>query len=268
MNFTKDQINKIQIQGLNTPTIPTYKGGSKLYKVPHPSQRPQPSQPYKPPAVKTPAEVVKPQESQPKDKTEDKDKDNDNDNDDDSTDSVKSVGSKSVTTGFVKRVEEYVSTDNEIREAETSLKQLKDDKKASEEYIIKYLDTVGESSIDIANGKLRKNASDTKGPLKQDTIKEAFELEVTARFDTLIKSVSDIHEEAISKKEVKKVAEVNNYLQTLKDIKDKFKIKDTAEKSMTRMDEMREMRNKVNLKRTFNKAKKEKPKKKPIKKKA
>ena len=51
--------------------------------------------------------------------------------------------------------------------------ELREQRKPCEQYILKYLDNVNENVIEITNGKLRKNKSETKTALSQDIMKVA-----------------------------------------------------------------------------------------------
>lgn len=70
-----------------------------------------------------------------------------------------------ITKEFEENVINYVKIDDIIRKKDKELKQLKLLKKNNEKFILKYLDTVGEKVIEITDGKLRKNKSETKKSL-------------------------------------------------------------------------------------------------------
>jgi len=53
------------------------------------------------------------------------------------------------------------------------IKELKDERKEFEVFILEYMDKVNENVIDISDGKLRRNKSNTKGGLKQEMIQTA-----------------------------------------------------------------------------------------------
>lgn len=74
---------------------------------------------------------------------------------------------------FKENVIKYVKIDDFIRKKQEELMELKQKKKPCEEYILKYLDTIEENVIEISDGKLRKNKSETKASLSQDIIKKA-----------------------------------------------------------------------------------------------
>lgn len=77
------------------------------------------------------------------------------------------------TEEFKKKVKDYVKNDDRIRELQTELKVLNNAKKAAELEILKHLERLGESNINITGGKLRINQYESKEGLKEDLIKEA-----------------------------------------------------------------------------------------------
>lgn len=74
---------------------------------------------------------------------------------------------------FVEKVKQYVKNDDRIRELQNELKALNSAKKAAENEVLKHLERLGETGIDITGGKLRKNQYESKEGLKEDLIKEA-----------------------------------------------------------------------------------------------
>lgn len=80
---------------------------------------------------------------------------------------------KEVSEEFKEMVVNYVTLDDEIREKMAELKELKDERKQYEQFILDYLEEIDEKAINITGGKLRRNISNSKSPLKQDLIEEA-----------------------------------------------------------------------------------------------
>ena len=74
---------------------------------------------------------------------------------------------------FKEIVVNWVQMDDVIREKNAELKELKDDKKSLEEYILESMDKMDQSIIDISDGKLRLNKSKTTAGIKQEYIQEA-----------------------------------------------------------------------------------------------
>ena len=84
-----------------------------------------------------------------------------------------------ITQEFQENVIKYVKYDDLIRRKNDEIKKLKKQKKPCEEYIIKYLDREDINCIEINDGKLRKNKSENKVPLNQETIKDAIGKKIT-----------------------------------------------------------------------------------------
>lgn len=78
-----------------------------------------------------------------------------------------------ITEEFVEVVKNWVKLDDEIRNYNDKIKDLKNERKEYEEYILEYMDKINENVINITGGKIRKNKSNTKTPLKEESIKTA-----------------------------------------------------------------------------------------------
>ena len=83
-----------------------------------------------------------------------------------------------ITEEFVEVVKNWVKLDDEIRNYNDKIKDLKNERKEYEEYILEYMDKIKENVINITGGKIRKNKSNTKIPLKEESIQSAL-LEIT-----------------------------------------------------------------------------------------
>ena len=64
-----------------------------------------------------------------------------------------------ITEEFVEVVKNWVTIDDEIRKKTAEIKELKDEKKEFETFILEYMGKVNESVISISDGKLRRNKS-------------------------------------------------------------------------------------------------------------
>jgi hypothetical protein len=80
---------------------------------------------------------------------------------------------KKVTKEFKNKVLQWVSIDDKIRELRKKTKELNDEKKQHEEYILSYMQEIDEKCLNIRDGKLRRNVSKTKGALKKNIIQQA-----------------------------------------------------------------------------------------------
>ena len=92
---------------------------------------------------------------------------------DSNDDDIEEASSKiEISKEFQEKVVKYVKLDDLIRKKTEEIAELKKQRKPCEDYILKELETTGESVIDITNGKLRKNKAETKTALSQDIIKD------------------------------------------------------------------------------------------------
>jgi len=80
---------------------------------------------------------------------------------------------KKVTEEFIEMVKSWVSLDDKIREYQSKIKDLKKEKKEYEEFVLDYMETIGEKVIEITGGKLRQNKSKTKLGLKKEYIQSS-----------------------------------------------------------------------------------------------
>ena len=78
-----------------------------------------------------------------------------------------------VTKEFKNKVLTWLSIDDQIREMREKTKVLTKEKKEHEEFILKFLENVGEKELAVSDGKLRRNVSKTKAPLNKASIQQA-----------------------------------------------------------------------------------------------
>ena len=101
---------------------------------------------------------------------------------------------------FREKVVLYVKSDDRIRELQKLVKEQQKIKKDSEEAILRHLERLGESMINISGGKIRKNQYESKGALKKEFIK-----------DTILDKIKDpkVVEEILMKMEDKRETKIN-----------------------------------------------------------
>jgi|LakMenEpi03Aug12_release.lakeMendotaPanAssembly.Ray.scaffolds.fasta_scaffold188093_2 hypothetical protein len=85
----------------------------------------------------------------------------------------KSIDQVKVSKEFQENVIKFVKLDDLMRKKSQELAELREQRKPIEQYILKYLDNVDVNVIDITDGKLRKNKSETKAAINQDIMKNA-----------------------------------------------------------------------------------------------
>jgi len=78
-----------------------------------------------------------------------------------------------VSNDFKNKIVRWVKLDDDLRKIRETIKEINDEKKQSEEYILSYLDNIGQSEIAIDNGKLTKQVSKSQAPLKKENIQKA-----------------------------------------------------------------------------------------------
>ena len=83
-----------------------------------------------------------------------------------------------VTKEFRTKVLKWLEKDDEIRAIRARTKEINLEKKQLEEYILNYMEQIDEKCFAVKDGKLRRNVSKSKGPLKKITIQKAL-VEIT-----------------------------------------------------------------------------------------
>ena len=86
------------------------------------------------------------------------------------TDSPKEI---QVSNDFKNKIVRWVKLDDDLRKIRETVKEINDEKKQAEEYILSYLDNIGQSEIAIDDGKLTKQVSKSQAPLKKENIQKA-----------------------------------------------------------------------------------------------
>ena len=101
---------------------------------------------------------------------------------------------KTISAEFVQNVKKYIELDDKIKEFKNNIKELSNDKKQNEEFILNYLQSIDEKTIDIPDGKLIKNVYKSQGALKKELIQKTLNdiigdnIKATSITDEIIKS--------------------------------------------------------------------------------
>jgi len=95
------------------------------------------------------------------------------DSEDDDNENEGDDGNYELKDEFREKVVLYVKSDDRIRELQKLVKEQQKIKKDSEEAILRHLERLGESMINISGGKIRKNQYESKGALKKEFIKDS-----------------------------------------------------------------------------------------------
>ena len=94
-------------------------------------------------------------------------------NDESKVDEDEEMKQELITEEFVEIVKNWVKIDDEIRQKNNEIKELKDEKKEYETFILEFMQNNNENVINISDGKLRVNKSTTKSGLKQESIQNS-----------------------------------------------------------------------------------------------
>jgi hypothetical protein len=78
-----------------------------------------------------------------------------------------------ITDRFKESVIKFIKLDDQIKQKMEEVKELKEQKKPFEEYIIQTLETADATHVNVKGGKLKKSVVESKAPLKSDLIKTA-----------------------------------------------------------------------------------------------
>lgn len=107
-----------------------------------------------------------------------------------------------ITEEFKNKVVKYVEYDDKIKKGEKEvaklreqlkLKELKTKRKECEDYILKHLDIIGETVVEISDGRLKKKKQEKTVAITYDMVKEA----LTGKVDdpeivnSILKTVDD-----------------------------------------------------------------------------
>jgi hypothetical protein len=93
---------------------------------------------------------------------------NDNSTDDNSDENVENI---EVSKEFQENVLKFVKIDDLKRKKREELTELSKQHKKCEEYILTYLEKIDQSTVEISDGTLKKNKSETKTAINQDLIR-------------------------------------------------------------------------------------------------
>lgn len=100
-----------------------------------------------------------------------------------------------VSREFEEMIRRWVKIDDEIRDKNAELREMKEDKKQYEEYILHCIEQINKDmtiNIDNGNGVIRRSVTQSRGPLKKDIIQSVL-LDVTKDQNQAIKLTEVIY---------------------------------------------------------------------------
>ena len=118
---------------------------------------------------------------------------------------------------FKKIVISWVELDDKIKLINSELKNIKDEKKQYEEFILSFMEKYNENMITLSNGSLKKNISQTKESIKEEMIQEAIQeytkdLEEAYTITQKIIQKRQINEKVTLKRQTIKKKDIKNYV--------------------------------------------------------
>jgi hypothetical protein len=78
-----------------------------------------------------------------------------------------------ISEEFKQKIVRWVKLDDDLRKIRETQKEINDEKKQAEEYILAFLENIGEKEIAISDGKLSKQVTKLPEPLKKENIQKA-----------------------------------------------------------------------------------------------
>jgi len=67
----------------------------------------------------------------------------------------------------------WVGLDDQLRKLSEKMRDIRNEKKQFEEYILEFMEKCDEDTVTLHNGLLKRNVAQAKGSLKEDVIQEA-----------------------------------------------------------------------------------------------
>lgn len=83
-----------------------------------------------------------------------------------------SENNKKPSEKLISSIKHWVHLDDKVRKLKEEMKELNDEKKNYEEIVLGELANMEEQTINISDGKLRRNVSKTQTPLKKEEIQK------------------------------------------------------------------------------------------------
>ena len=98
---------------------------------------------------------------------------------------------------FENQVKTYVKIDDKIKELQKDLKEMTQQKKIAEDLVMKHLERLGETNINITGGKLIVNKYGSKGSFKEDIVKEVLMEQIKDKkiVEKIFEKIQEIREE-------------------------------------------------------------------------
>jgi hypothetical protein len=83
-----------------------------------------------------------------------------------------SENNKKPSDKLISSIKHWVQLDDKVRKLKDEMKELSNEKKSHEEVVLSELEKMEEQTINISDGKLRRNLTKTQAPLKKEEIQK------------------------------------------------------------------------------------------------
>jgi hypothetical protein len=80
-----------------------------------------------------------------------------------------------ISEEFKQKIVSWVQLDDNLKKIRETVKEINDEKKQNEEYILSYMENMDEKEIGITGGKLSRHVSKLPEPLKKENIQKALQ---------------------------------------------------------------------------------------------
>jgi hypothetical protein len=78
-----------------------------------------------------------------------------------------------ISEEFKQKIVQWVKLDDDLKKIRETVKEINDEKKQNEEYILAYMENMEEKEIGITGGKISRHVSKLPEPLKKENIQKA-----------------------------------------------------------------------------------------------
>lgn len=98
-----------------------------------------------------------------------------------------------VSREFQENVKKFVLLSDLLKKKQDEITELRKQKKPCEEYILKFLDQVNEDTVNVTDGKIKKNKSEIKNKLDEDLVKLSLQEKISDPkiIEEILKSIED-----------------------------------------------------------------------------
>ena len=119
------------------------------------------------------------------------------------------MGDSQITKDFTQKIIRWVRIDDDLKHLRETMKEMNDEKKQLDQYILEALKTLPGEEVGITDGKLVRQVSKKQEPLKKENITKALvdivkdETKAAAMCDHILKSRAVTEKESLKRVRIK-----------------------------------------------------------------